>query len=61
MAKSYKQLYEEQKITEDEVKALKVVAHGCNKNVFLRHREHEGVRFEDALKTVYALIERVSE
>ena len=31
-AKSYKQLYEESKVTEDELFALEAVAYGCNTN-----------------------------
>lgn len=77
MPKSYKQLYEETKamldkyqdevvpklreqaqpLTEYEILALKAVAHGCNTNTKLQGQ----VRYVDALKTIYALIERASE
>ena len=84
-AKSYKQLYEESKaevcalkaqleeqskpITEEEIFALKAVAHGCNTNrnlssvygsTFLERSTNKTMRFEEALITVYKLIERLS-
>ena len=74
-AKSYKQLYEElkaqqsQTITEEEIFALKAVAHGCNTNrnlnsiygsTFLERSTNKTVSFKDALITVYELIERLS-
>ena len=82
--KSYKQLYEElkaqleaqpqsqeqsQTITEEEIFALKAVAHGCNTNrnlqsvygsTFLERSTNKTVSFKDALITVYKLIERLS-
>jgi hypothetical protein len=69
MAKSYKQLYEEAKITDEEIFALKAVAYGCNTNrrlqpaygaAFLDGDTKQTVKFEDALITVYKLIERLS-
>lgn len=60
MAKSYKQMYEELKLSELEILALKAVAHGCNTNLFLRSRHFNGVYYVDALKTVYALIARLT-
>lgn len=77
-AKSYKQLYEELKaqleaqpktITEEEIFALKAVAHGCNTNrnlnsvygsIFLERSTNKTMSFKDALITVYRLIERLS-
>lgn len=69
MAKSYKQMYEElkaqtQPLTEEEILALKAVAHGCNINKklfggsFLEGATQKIIRFDDALETVYSLIER---
>lgn len=57
-------------ITEEEIFALRAVAYGCNTNpklqrgynaTFCDMATNKTVSFEDALKTVYALIERVSE
>ena len=81
-AKSYKQLYEELKaqlevqpqsqsrpISEEEIFALKAVAHGCNTNrnlnsvygsTFLERSTNKTMSFKDALITVYRLIERLS-
>ncbi len=56
-----------QPLTEDEIFALKAVAHGCNINkklfggAFLEGSTNKVIRFDDALEIVYALIERVSE
>lgn len=77
MAKSYKQLYEELKaqqpqiLTEEEIFALKAVAHGCNTNRLLRStlgdvkylegKTQKTVTYKDALITVYELIERLSK
>lgn len=72
MAKSYKQLYEELKaqkssFTEEELFALEAVAYGCNTNkklfrgAFLNAKTNKTVSFEDALVTVYKLIERLKE
>jgi hypothetical protein len=60
--KSYKQLYEELKeqtrpLTEEELEALRLVAHGCNTNSKLRGY----MDYVDALATVYKLIERLEE
>ena len=57
MAKSYKQLYEESKLTEEEINALKLVVDGCNTNPKLRG----WVRYIEALKIVNALIERLEK
>ena len=69
MAKSYKQLYEETKLTENELFALKAVAYGCNTNhklqtingsaKFLDRETNKTVSFEEALIMVYRLIERL--
>lgn len=77
--KSYKQLYEELKaqleaqsktLTEEEIFALKAVAHGCNTNrnlqsvygsTFLERSTNKTMSFENALITVYKLIERLSK
>lgn len=60
-----------QPITEEEIFALKAVAYGCNTNrrlqsvngsaTFLERETHKTVSFEDALVTVYRLIERLSK
>ena len=53
-----------QPITEEELFALKAVAYGCNINKkifngsFLEGATNKTIRFDDALETVYALIER---
>lgn len=57
-------------ITEEEIFALKAVAYGCNTNhklqtingsaKFLDRGTNKTVSFEDALITVYRLIERLS-
>lgn len=60
MAKSYKQIYEEMKPTEEELLALKAVVYGCNTNSMLRGGLHNGMRFEDAIVIVDKLIERLS-
>lgn len=58
-----------QPITEEEIFALKAVAHGCNTNQklqtingsakFLDRKTNKTVSFEEALITVYELIERL--
>lgn len=57
-----------QPITEEEIFALKAVAHGCNTNrnlssvygsKFLERSTNKTVSFKDALITVYKLIERL--
>jgi hypothetical protein len=54
-----------QPFTEEELFALKVVAHGCNTNrklvgaVHLETVTGKSVSYSDAIKTVYALIERL--
>lgn len=74
--KSYKQLYEElkaqqeQTITDEEIFALKAVAYGCNTNrklqsingsaIFLERETNKTLKFDEALVTVYRLIERLS-
>lgn len=59
-----------QPITEEEIFALKAVAHGCNTNrnlnsvygsTFLEIKTNKTVSFKDALITVYKLIERLSK
>ena len=67
--KSYKQLYEEAKLTEEEIFALRAVAYGCNTNPklrsgfgdvkFLDGDTNKTVTFKDALVTVYELIKRL--
>jgi ribosomal protein S8E len=57
-------------ITEEEIFALKAVAYGCNTNrklqsingsaKFLERETNKAVSFEEALVTVYRLIERLS-
>lgn len=56
-------------ITEEEIFALKAVAHGCNTNrnlssvygsTFLERSTNKTMSFKDALITVYRLIERLS-
>lgn len=64
------QLEEQSKpITEEEIFALKAVAHGCNTNrnlnsiygsTFLERSTNKTMSFKDALITVYELIERLS-
>ena len=59
-----------QTITEEEIFALKAVAFGCNTNrklqsingsaTFLERETNKTVSFEEALVTVYRLIERLS-
>lgn len=58
-----------QPLTDDELAALKAVAHGCNINKKLFGGAYldttkptsKVIRFDDALEIVYALIERLSE
>lgn len=55
-----------QPLTEEEILALKAVAHGCNINKklfggsFLEGATQKTIRFDDALEVVYALIERLT-
>lgn len=52
-------------LTEEEIFALRAVAYGCNTNKklvcgsFLDMKTNKTVSFEDALVTVYKLLERV--
>lgn len=54
-------------LTEEELFALKAVAYGCNINkklfggIFLEETTNKTIRFDDALETVYALIERLEK
>lgn len=56
-----------QPLTEEEVFALRAVAFGCNTNpklqraTFLDRDTNKTVSFEDALVTVYELIERLKK
>ena len=50
-----------QPLTEEELLALKVVAHGCNTNPKLTMTSsYEGMRYSKALIKVYNLIKRLS-
>lgn len=59
-----------QTITEEEIFALKAVAFGCNTNrklqsingsaIFLERETNKTLKFDEALVTVYRLIERLS-
>lgn len=55
---------------EEEIFALKAVAYGCNTNpklqrgfgaTFFERNVDKAVKYEDALKSVYALIERLEQ
>lgn len=56
-----------QPLNEEDVFALRAVAYGCNTNpklqraTFLDRNTNKTVSFEDALVTVYKLIERLEE
>lgn len=56
-----------QLLTEEELFALKAVAHGCNTNrklvgaVHLEIGTEKSVSYSEAIKTVYALIERLEK
>lgn len=54
-------------LTEKEIFALKAVAYGCNINKqlfngrFLETSTNKTVRFDEAIETIYALIERLTK